>query len=185
MKSSLVGAVSVCLLLGGTSSFYRGDKLALQPASATPERFIKVQARAGLFLNAVCTVGRVYVRCADDTWEKNTNDVAEVGIPGVRLVLLDGTSVITDAEGRYSVCFANAQTQVIKVDRSTLPKGAHLVPFGSRNAGVGDSLFIDSQNPFLHADFIETSCGVEIMDQVRARRDRSDIGSSRHKFFDF
>ena len=95
----------------------------------------------------------------------------DLGIPGVRLVLLDGTYVITDVEGKYSLCGIKSQTQVIKVDRSTLPAGSRLVPSSNRNAGVGDSLFVDMRGgEMARADFIEGSCSPEVMDQVKARR---------------
>lgn len=100
---------------------------------------------------------------------KKSIDVLEVGIPGMRLVPLDGTSVMTNADGRFSVCVAVAQTQFIRVDRSTPPKETHLVPTSSRNAGMGYSFFIDSQSPSLRADFVEGSCSAEMMDQVSAR----------------
>jgi hypothetical protein len=57
------------------------------------------------------------------------------------------------------------------VDRATLPKGSRMVPSSNRNAGVGDSIFVDMKGGELHrADFIEGSCTPEVMDQVKARR---------------
>jgi hypothetical protein len=69
-----------------------------------------------------------------------------------------------------------SQTQVIKVDRTTLPKGSRLVPSSNRNAGVGDSLFVDLRGGELQrADFIEGSCSPEVMDQVKARRAQGGV----------
>ena len=85
--------------------------------------------------------------------------------------MLDGTFILTDAEGKYSICGVKPQTHVIKVDRTTLPKGSRMVPSSNRNAGVGDSLFVDIKGGELaRADFIEGSCSPEILDQVKARR---------------
>jgi len=96
----------------------------------------------------------------------------------VRLVMLDGTFILTDSEGKYSICGVKPQTHVIKVDRSTLPKGARLVPSSNRNAGVADSLFIDLKGGELaRADFIEGSCSPDVLDQVKARRAQGAVTS--------
>ncbi|MDO9404672.1 MAG: CARDB domain-containing protein, partial [Polaromonas sp.] len=131
----------------------------------------KVRVQGGVFSNEGCITGKVYVDCDGNAIQNNNGGNREVGIPGVRLVMLDGTFFITDPEGKYSVCGVKSQTHVIKVDRTTLPKGSRLVPSSNRNAGVGDSLFVDLKGGELgRADFIEGSCSPEVMDQVRARR---------------
>lgn len=94
-----------------------------------------------------------------------------MGIPGVRLVLLDGSFIVTDNEGKYSLCGVKPQTHVLKVDRTTLPKGARLLPSSNRNAGVGDSIFVEMRGGELaRADFIEGSCSPDVIEQVKARR---------------
>ena len=131
----------------------------------------KVIVQGGVFTNQGCIIGKVYVDCDGNAVQNNTSGSRDLGIPGVRLVLLDGTYVITDVEGKYSLCGIKSQTQVIKVDRSTLPAGSRLVPSSNRNAGVGDSLFIDMRGgEMARADFIEGSCSPGVMDQVKARR---------------
>jgi uncharacterized repeat protein (TIGR01451 family) len=131
----------------------------------------KVNVQGGVFTNQGCIIGKVYVDCDGNAVQNNTSGSRDLGIPGVRLVLLDGTYVITDVEGKYSLCGIKSQTQVIKVDRSTLPAGSRLVPSSNRNAGVGDSLFVDMRGgEMARADFIEGSCSPEVMDQVKARR---------------
>jgi large repetitive protein len=92
------------------------------------------------------------------------------------LVMLDGTYIVTDNEGKYSICGVKPQTHVIKVDRSTLPKGSRLLPSSNRNAGVGDSIFVDIKGGELgRADFIEGSCSPEVLDQVKARRAQGGV----------
>ena len=131
----------------------------------------KVNVQGGVFSNEGCITGKVYIDCDGNAMQNNNGDTREVGIPGVRLVMLDGTFIITDPEGKYSVCGVKPQTHVIKVDRTTLPKGARMVPSSNRNAGVGDSLFVDLKGGELaRADFIEGSCSPEVLDQVNARR---------------
>jgi large repetitive protein len=121
--------------------------------------------------NDGCIIGKVYMDCDGTHSQNNASGSRELGIPSVRLVMLDGTYSITDNEGKYSICGVKPQTHVIKVDRSTLPKGSRLLPSSNRNAGVGDSIFIDLKGGELaRADFIEGSCSPEVLDQVKARR---------------
>jgi len=136
----------------------------------------KVSVQGGVFSNEGCIVGKVYVDCDGNFVQNNEGGSREVGIPGVRLVMLDGTWIVTDNEGKYSICGVKAQTQVIKVDKTTLPKGSRLVPSSNRNAGVGDSIFVDMKGGEMHrADFIEGSCSPEVMDQIKARRAQGGV----------
>jgi large repetitive protein len=138
--------------------------------------FFKVNVQGGVFSNEGCIIGKVYVDCDGTHTQGNESGSRELGIPGVRLVMLDGTYVVTDNEGKYSVCGMKPQTHVIKVDRTTLPKGSRLLPSSNRNAGVGDSLFVDLKGGELaRADFIEGSCSPEVLDQVKARRAQGGV----------
>ena len=131
----------------------------------------KVNVQGGVFSNDGCIIGKVYVDCDGNYVQNNESGSRELGIPGVRLVMLDGTFVVTDNEGKYSMCGVKPQTHVVKVDRTTLPKGSRMLPSSNRNAGVGDSLFVDLKGGELaRADFIEGSCSPEVLDQVKARR---------------
>ena len=136
----------------------------------------KVNVQGGVFSSDGCIIGKVYVDCDGNAVQNNVGASRELGIPGVRLVMLDGTFIITDSEGKYSICGVKSQTHVLKVDRSTLPKGARLVPSSNRNAGTGDSLFVDLKGGELaRADFIEGSCSPEVLDQVKARRAQGSV----------
>ncbi len=138
----------------------------------------KVNVQGGVFSNEGCIAGKVYVDCDGNGIQNNAGGNREVGIPGVRLVMLDGSFFITDSEGKYSVCGVKPQTHVVKIDRTTLPKGSRMVPSSNRNAGVGDSLFVDLKGGELaRADFIEGSCSPEVLDQVKARRAQGGVVS--------
>ncbi|MGI9218744.1 MAG: SdrD B-like domain-containing protein [Hydrogenophaga sp.] len=131
----------------------------------------KVNVQGGVFSNEGCIVGTVYSDCDGNHVQNNAGGSREIGIPGVRLVMLDGSYVITDAEGKYSVCGVKPQTHVIKVDRKTLPLGARLLPSSNRNAGDGNSIFVDMKGgEMARADFVEGSCSPQVLDQVKARR---------------
>lgn len=131
----------------------------------------KVNVQGGVFSNEGCIIGTVYSDCDGNHVQNNASGSRELGIPGVRLVMLDGTYVITDADGKYSVCGVKPQTHVIKVDRKTLPLGARMLPSSNRNAGDGNSLFVDMKGgEMARADFVEGSCSPQVLDQVKARR---------------
>ncbi|MBS7805971.1 SdrD B-like domain-containing protein, partial [Variovorax sp. PCZ-1] len=136
----------------------------------------RVRVQGGVFSNDGCIIGKVYVDCDGNHVQNNESGSRELGIPGVRLIMLDGTQITTDSEGKYSICGVKAQTHVIKVDRTTMPKGSRLMPSSNRNAGVGDSIFVDLKGgEMARADFIEGSCSPEVLDQVKARRAQGNI----------
>ena len=154
------------------NAVYDGTKTGIVSATAQ----YKVQISGGLFSNDGCIIGKVYVDCDGNHMQNNESGSRELGIPGVRLLMLDGTNIVTDSEGKYSICGVKAQTHVIKVDRTTMPKGSRLLPSSNRNAGVGDSLFVDLKaGELARADFIEGSCTPEVLDQVKARRAQAAI----------
>ncbi|MEO0461529.1 MAG: hypothetical protein AAF127_00230 [Pseudomonadota bacterium] len=66
------------------------------------------------------------------------------GIPGVRVMLEDGSYAVTDADGRYHFEGIVPGTHVVAVSRMTLPEGAELVDChrGTRNAGSVSSRFV-------------------------------------------
>ena len=100
----------------------------------------------------------------------------EPGIPGVRFYLNDGTSLISDVEGKYSYCGLSPQTHVLKVDGSTLPKGAILTTSSNRNAGDANSIFVDAKRgELVRADFIEGSCQVPVLDSVKSRCNNGEV----------
>jgi uncharacterized repeat protein (TIGR01451 family) len=132
----------------------------------------RVKVSGGVFGNDSCVVGKVFVDCNGN----QVQDREELGIPGVRMVLLDGTGITTDSEGKYSFCGLPPRTQVLKVDPLTLPRGSRLVTSSSRNAGDANSIFLDLRNGELQrADFIEGSCSNTVLEQVKARRAQGEV----------
>ena len=129
------------------------------PAEAT------VRVKGGVFEERGAIAGRVHLVC--DCAEGG----AALGIPGVRVYLEDGTSVITDEEGKYTFPSVSSRLHVVRVDRSSLPEGAVLVPLGSRNAGDGYSRFVDLRAGELHrADFADSSRAADVLQRVLERR---------------
>ncbi len=83
-------------------------------------------------------------------------DEPRPGIPGVRIMLEDGSFAVTDADGRYHFEGVVPGTHVVAVSHMTLPEGAELVDChrGTRNAGSASSRFAIGQGGSLVvADF--------------------------------
>ena len=79
-----------------------------------------------------------------------------IGIPGVRIMLEDGSFAITDAEGRYHFEGVVPGTHVVQAQRQTLPEGGELVDCdrSTRTAGSAISRFaIGRGGSLVVADF--------------------------------
>jgi uncharacterized repeat protein (TIGR01451 family) len=100
-----------------------GERVSTVPARAV------VRVRNGVFSSQQVIVGRVYA-------DANLNgqfDKGERGLPGVRIYLNNGQSVITDSEGLYNFPVVNEGAQVLSLDPVTLPPGYTLVDTGRRD----------------------------------------------------
>ncbi|MEQ8772534.1 MAG: carboxypeptidase-like regulatory domain-containing protein, partial [Erythrobacter sp.] len=107
------------------------------------------------------------------------------GIPGVRIMMEDGSFAVTDADGRYHFEGVVPGTHVVAVSRMTLPKGAELVDCirSTRNAGSASSRFAIGQGGSLVvADFhavlpqgaLQAAAPpVELVAEVRPERDET------------
>ena len=134
----------------------------------------RVRVTGGVFATEACVLGKVFVDCNRNALQ----DAEELGIPGVRLYFSDGTFAITDVEGKYSYCGIEPRSATLKVDGSTLPRGAALTTSSNRNLGDANSLFLDLKNGELHrADFIEGSCSNRVLEQVKARRGNGEVSA--------
>lgn len=131
-------------------------------SSAAPMPLASNRAQHKLFLsggvlgNQGFAIGRVWADC-------NRNGVQETqgepGVAGVRLYLQDGTSVISDAQGRWSLYGLQSNTHVLRVDTSTLPSGAKLRVIDNRQAQQAHSRFIDVKHgSMVRADFAVDNC---------------------------
>ena len=139
---------------------------------ATNESAHRVRVGGGVFTTEACVLGKVFVDCNGN----HVQDPEELGIPGVRLFMQDGTTLVSDSEGKYSVCGVPPRSAVLKVDPVTLPRGSRLTTSSNRNLGDAGSLWLDIKNGELHrADFIEGSCSNPVLDQVKARRAQGEV----------
>jgi len=127
----------------------------------------RVTIRAGIFSDNGFIVGKVFQDCNGNGMQ----DRGELGIPGVRLYLDDGTFAITDEEGKYSMYGVPGHTHILKVDKYSMPAGAELVSISNRNAGDGGSRFIDLKfGEMQKADFAISDCTVAIASEITKRK---------------
>jgi hypothetical protein len=89
-----------------------------------------VKVSAGVFSTRQVIVGRVFV----DTNGNQHFDEDDRPMPGVRLYLSNGQSVITDSEGLYNFPSLGDGPQVISLDPVSLPPGYALTD-GGRESG--------------------------------------------------
>lgn len=152
------------------TSVNRAIAVSDQASSNTASASVAIDP--GVFRDEAYILGKVYVDCD----HSRIQDKEELGIPGVRLYLDDGTYAVTDAEGKYSFYGISPRTHVLKLDPITLPKGAEMETLANRNGGDPHSLFVDLKKGELHrGDFAEGSCTTDIVDQVKARRARGEV----------
>ncbi|WML92204.1 YfaZ family outer membrane protein [Thiothrix lacustris] len=96
-------------------------------------------------------------------------------LANVRLYMEDGTYVLTDAEGQFSLYGLQAGVHVLKVDNHTVPEGVVFKITGADNAGDPDSRFVDLiPGDFDRADFVaacpeaiktEQVCSEQMLDE--------------------
>ena len=96
---------------------------------STPTARASVRVRRGVFSSQQVIVGRVFV----DANMNGQFDKDERGVPGIRLYLNNGQSVITDSEGLYNFPAVNEGSQVISLDPVTLPPGYALADSGRKD----------------------------------------------------
>ena len=109
----------------------------------------RVEVSGGVFADEASVMGTVFVdRDAD-----HRRSAADTGVPGVRVVLDDGTFAITDGAGRYSFYGVSPRTHALRIERGTLPDGARYEALDRRDGGTG-TRFVDlTRGDLVHADF--------------------------------
>ena len=135
---------------------------------------VEVELRSGPFSDQGFITGKVFVQC--DCADPSLQESEELGIPGVRVLLQNGISTVTDSEGKYNFIGLSPRLYVVRVDESTLPTGATLVPGSNRHADDGASVFVDLTKGEMHrADFSTGSATAATVQDVKARRQRGEI----------
>lgn len=98
-----------------------------------------VRVQSDFFNSTLTLIGRVVDgECA-------TEPESLKGMPGIRLLLEDGTYVVTDSEGLFHFEGLRAGTHVVQIDRDSVPPDYEVIPCirNSRFAGRSFSQFVD------------------------------------------
>ncbi len=134
---------------------------------------VKIEQQ-GVLSDKAIVFGKVYVDSSCDDIQNN----GEWPIGGVRLYMQDGTYVITDEDGQYSLFGLDPGFNVIKIDNETLPDGLVLKPLDSRHGADPDSRFVELSNGDFHRADFAALCpkdnGVEIFEKIK-RRNKSIV----------
>ncbi|MDX2111102.1 MAG: hypothetical protein SFY80_12765 [Verrucomicrobiota bacterium] len=146
-----------------------------QAVSLGPPKLFSNEARAqvrveeGVFTDKGVLFGRVFIDNDGDSLPGEK----DLGVPGVRIYLEDGTNVITDVEGKYSIYGLRPVAHAVKVDPFSLPQGAVLVPIDTRNAGDEDLRFADMKNGELHKSNFAIKPSPSVLAEVNRRREQA------------
>ena len=128
---------------------------------------VKVEVSGGVFSTDAYIIGKVFA----DLNENKVQDPGEKGVPGVRLYLETGSYVVTDVRGRYTFYGITPNKHVLKLDNTSLPRGARLNILDNRHANDPSSRFVDLRNGEMQrADFAICYCAGDIVDEEIDRR---------------
>ncbi len=135
----------------------------------------KVRVMPGVFTAEGYITGKIYTDCN----RNGVQDLEEIGVPGIRFYLEDGTFVVTDVEGKFDFYGLRPKTHILKLDRTTLPRDIELIEQNVRHGGDPASRFVDLKPAELHrADFAVTagsgSCEGPGMEEIFQRRADGD-----------
>ena len=126
-------------------------------------------SKTGILGNNGIIFGKIYV----DADCSNIQSKGEWPIGGVKLYLEDGTWVITDGNGQYSLYGIKPGNHVVKVDPITLPEGIILKPLDNRNMADGDSRLVDMKQGGYHRADFAAQCPKEepeiVFEQIMSR----------------
>ena len=126
----------------------------------------RVKVTGGVFTEKGFILGKVFMDCNAN----GAQDKGELGVPGVRVVLEDGTYVLTDGGGKFSFYGISNRTHVVKADRTTLPAGSRLATTSFRNLGDPNSRIVDLKaGELARADFAIDGCAEPIVEAVKQR----------------
>jgi len=81
------------------------------------------RVKVAVFETKGIIIGKVFEDLNEDSWQ----DKGEPGIPGIDIVMEDGTTVTTDVDGKYSIPGVEPGYHVLTIDEATLPEGYEIL----------------------------------------------------------
>lgn len=111
----------------------------------------RVSLEPGVFADEGAVMGVVFVDRDGD----RRRGAGDVGMPGIRVVVDDGTFAVTDDEGRYSLYGLSPRTHGLRPDPATFPEHVRQVGSDHRHGEGSTVRFVDVQRGDLQrADFV-------------------------------
>lgn len=109
-------------LVGASAPMGTADNVAWVAGLTSNVAHASVLVRDDLNRERIILAGRVTVvdSCRDD--EKDDKTTLPVALSDVRVMLQDGTYVLTDKEGRWHIDNLRAGTHVVQIDETTMPQ---------------------------------------------------------------
>jgi uncharacterized repeat protein (TIGR01451 family) len=140
----VAGKISIKLKLLASTTLAGGkfvnNAIIIEPV--TGQVLARAQATVTIAIDAVFDCSDVIGHVFDDENANGYMDDGEPGLPGVRVVTLNGVLITTDSEGRYHVpCAAVPDAKIgsnylLKLDTRTLPTGYKLTTENPRDVRV-------------------------------------------------
>src|SRR5947209_6799558 len=162
-------AYRVLVGAGTTMGVNLNHAVAISGTSQSNTASARVLVQGGVLSDNGFIVGKVFQDCNGNRIQVR----GEMGIPGIRIYLDDGTFAITDNEGRYSIYGVPGRTHILKVDMYSLPPNTQFSAISSRNAGDGGSRFIDLKfGEMQKADFAIANCTAASGGDIKQRRQK-------------
>ena len=132
-----------------------------------------VKVAPGVFTDQAYIIGKVFM----DLNHNLIQDDGEPGVPGVRIYMENGTYVVTDSEGKYSVYGLSPKTHVLKVDEITLPPGARLEALTPRHDSRGLTCLADlKRGEMRKVNFAIATTAPPVLAEVHRRREQVEGG---------
>lgn len=123
-----------------------------------------VRIIGGVFTSEAVIIGKVFIDANCDgiqnepsgAFEESPDKllIEEKGMPGIVIYMENGTRVVTDENGKFSIHGVLPGTHVLRLDETSLPEEFVTVPLSNRFMGNGASQFVDLRPGILFkADF--------------------------------
>jgi uncharacterized repeat protein (TIGR01451 family) len=153
---------------GINTAYVTGNNHGITIKSNSSRERVAVE-QEGLFSDRGIIFGKIFV----DADNNNVQTDGEWPVGGVKLFLEDGTWVITDENGQFSIYGIPPGLHVLKVDPLSLPSHVQLSVTDIEQAGDPNTRFVDmSDGEFYRADFL-LGCPCKhrqtVWDEIRAR----------------
>lgn len=120
-------------VVNATATTPVGNTLGAGPARA------KVRVRPDVFSQSQVIIGRAWV----DENDNGLHDDGEPPVPGVAFMMEDGTRVVADGKGRFSVPEIRSGAHVMRLLARNVPDDLYPVELGVRSAGDPWIRFVD------------------------------------------